>query len=135
MAKAILICGKICSGKTCYASTLQEKHPYVLFSSDELISALFHPNENDYHDTIITNVHSYLFNKSLEVLRSGCDVILDWGFWTKADRDKALSFYRSRGFEAELHFLDISRETWQRNIETRNRAVLADETTDYYVDE
>ena len=35
MAKVILICGKICSGKSHYAKQLQQQHNAVILSTDD----------------------------------------------------------------------------------------------------
>ncbi len=134
MSKVILICGKICSGKTVYAKKLMKEHNAVLLSSDELISTLFHPNENEYHDTIIKNVHEYLLNKSVEALGCGVNVILDWGFWTTGSRKVVSNLYKLKGIEFEWHYIDIDDEAWHRNIEQRNNTVIRNDTTDYYVD-
>ena len=42
MAKVMLLCGKICSGKTTYCNRLREKERAVLLSCDEVESHLFH---------------------------------------------------------------------------------------------
>ncbi len=135
MAKAILICGKICSGKTYYATNMMKNHNAVLLSSDELISALFHPNENEYHDKVIEKAHSYLLQKSVEIIKTGADAILDWGFWTRRQRAAICKFYAEHGIQTEWHYMDIDDAEWRRNIEKRNKAVLAGETTDYYADQ
>ena len=134
MTKVILICGKICSGKTFYAKSLIKENNAVLLSSDELISALFHPNENEYHNQVIDSVHKILKNKSVALVNAGVSVILDWGFWTKESRTAISDFYKSNGIEFEWHYIDIDNEQWQKNIDTRNEAVLKNETIDYYVD-
>ncbi len=134
MTKVILICGKICSGKTFYAKNLIKENNAVLLSSDELISALFHPNENEYHNQVIYSVHKFLKNKSVVLVNAGVSVILDWGFWTKESRNAISDFYKSNGIEFEWHYIDIDNEQWQKNIDLRSEAVLKNETTDYYVD-
>ncbi len=134
MSKVILICGKICAGKTVYAQKLIKENNAVLLSSDELISSLFHPNENEYHDKIIKNVHEYLLNKSVEILGCGADVILDWGFWTKVERNHINEFYSKKNIQNEWYYLDISKEKWLKNIEQRNKDVSEGITKNYYVD-
>ncbi len=134
MANIILICGKICAGKTVYAKKLMRKNNAVLLSSDELISALFHPHENEYHDRVINSVHEYLMKRSVEIVNAGTSVILDWGFWTEKSRKDISDFYKSNRINYEWHYIDIDNEKWQKNIEQRNEAVLRNETTDYYVD-
>ena len=44
MAKVILICGKICCGKSHYAKDLMQKQNAVTLSCDELTSILFDNN-------------------------------------------------------------------------------------------
>src|SRR5687767_930563 len=55
-----------------------------------------------------------------EVLRLGINVVLDWGFWSRAERDD----YRARaariGVHVELRYLDVTREELWRRIATRN---------------
>ena len=41
MAKVILICGKICSGKSYYARKLKEKEHAVILSRDEMTYVIF----------------------------------------------------------------------------------------------
>ncbi len=135
MPKVILICGKICSGKTTYAKQICRERMAVLLSSDELISSVFHPNENEYHDLIIEKVHTYLLNKSIEIIRSGTDVVLDWGFWTHSFRETVSTFYHKEEIETEWHYVDIVKANWERNIQSRNDDVRNNRTTDYFVDE
>ncbi len=86
MPKAILICGKICSGKTTYAAALREASKAVLLSVDEIMLELFGLYAGDRHDEYAEKIQKYLFNKSVEIIESGSNVILDWGFWTKQKR-------------------------------------------------
>lgn len=41
MAKVIMVCGKICSGKSTYAECLRKKNNAVLLSIDEIMLAMF----------------------------------------------------------------------------------------------
>ncbi len=135
MAKAILICGKIASGKSAYAKKLCEREKAVLLSVDELVLSILGGELGEKHDEITQRVQVYLFNKSLDILRAGSNVLLDWGFWTKERRQAARDFYESRGVDCEFHYIDVPDEVWRRNIEIRNRAVLAGEAEAYYMDE
>lgn len=135
MAKAILICGKICSGKSFYTETLRKKYNAAVLSCDEITLSVFDGNLGDRHDEICNRIHDYLFGKSVELLEIGVNIILEWGFWRKSDRDFARQFYESRGYECEFHYIDISDGDWQRNIDKRNREVADGETSAYYLDE
>ncbi|MBO5253686.1 MAG: ATP-binding protein [Clostridia bacterium] len=133
--KVYLICGKICSGKSYYVNSLKTETGAVVLSCDELTSELFDNNLGDKHDAMMVRVHRYLHKKAAEIALSGCPVILEWGFWRKADREYAKKYYVNQDIPVELHYIDISDAAWQKNIDARNRAVALGETTDYALDE
>ncbi|MCH5251803.1 MAG: ATP-binding protein [Lachnospiraceae bacterium] len=135
MAKVILICGKICCGKSTYAEQLRLENKAVLLSVDEITLALFEQHIGDKHDEYVEKTQKYLFDKSVEIIETGTNVILDWGFWMKEERDFAKEFYRSRNIECEFHYIDISDETWALRLRKRNDAILAEETSAYFVDD
>lgn len=135
MAKVILICGKICSGKSTYAEKLRIRNQAALLSVDEIMLALFGQHCGEKHDEYAEKTKNYLFQKSLEFIESGIDVILDWGLWQKEKRDFVRAFFKTRGIECEFHYIDISDETWKARLIKRNNAVLAGETSAYFVDE
>ena len=135
MAKAILICGRLCSGKTVYAERLRAENGAVVLSVDELMIELFGLYAGEKHDEYTARIQRYLLEKSVEILSAGTDVILDWGFWTKETRAEARAFYRSRGFPSELHWLNISDEVWRERIARRNELVASGKAIAYYVDD
>ena len=135
MIKVFLICGKICCGKTTYAQKLCKEKDAVLLSVDEITLALFGQHCGDKHDEYVERTEKYLLNKSLELIENNINVVLDWGFWTKAERKAVKEFYKSRNIECELHYIDISEEVWKSRLRKRNNDVLANETSAYYVDD
>lgn len=134
-AKAILICGKICSGKSTYARKLREQNNAVLLSVDEIALSLFDGDPGEKHDEITQRIQGYLFKKSVEIIESGVTVILDWGFWRKSDREFPRNFYNSRNIPCEFHCIDISEDTHKRNISERNKAVSEGRMSAYFIDE
>ena len=136
MSQVILVCGKLCSGKSTYARRLQSASPNaVILSCDELMLTLFPQGAGTHHDTLSERARTYLFSLSLDILKSGADVILEWGFWTKRWRQIARAFYESHGIACSLHYLDVTPEILQRHILARNQAVQQDATNVYAVDE
>lgn len=135
MAKVILICGKICSGKSTYAKELCRQNHTALLSVDEITLALFGQYCGDMHDTYVERSKNYLFDKSLELIEAGINVVLDWGFWMKEERDFARAFYDARNIPCEFHYIDISDVTWKARLKKRNSSVLAKETSAYFVDD
>lgn len=134
MSRAYLICGKICCGKTTYAARLRKEKKAVLLSVDEITLALFDQHIGEKHDEYVEKTQEYLFRKSIELLETGLDVILDWGFWMKEERDEARAFYRSHGYPCEFHYIHVQNPIWQARISARNAAILDGRTQAYYVD-
>lgn len=134
-AKVILICGKICSGKSFYAERLRKEHGAVMLSVDEITLSLFGQHIGEKHDEICERTQKYLFEKSIEIAEVDTNVILDWGFWQREDREYAREFYKSRGVPCEFHYVDISDEAWRQNLAERNTAVSAGKTAAYFVDD
>ena len=135
MAKVIMTCGRICCGKTTYAQKLREERNAVILSIDDITLTLFPEGAGELHDTYALRTEQYLLSLSLQILRTGTDVILDWGLWTKAQRDRLRAFYAENGFESEIHYLQVSREEWERRIRKRNGTQKTENPSAYFVDE
>lgn len=135
MAKVILICGKICVGKSTYAAKFCGDERAVLLSCDEITLALFGRDAGEMHDTYVERTQNYLFAKAAEIAGTGINVVLDWGFWQKEEREYARAFFTSRRVACEFHYLDISDTVWKNRLQKRNTAVLAGDANAYFVDE
>ena len=133
MARVIMTCGKICCGKTTYARKLEEELGAVVLSIDEVMLALFPDGAGEMHDAYALRTEQYLLSLSLKILESGTDVILDWGLWTRAQRDRLREFYRANHFQSEIHYLRIDRPEWEKRIRGRNERPA--DASCYYVDE
>ena len=135
MAKVIMTCGRICCGKSTYARKLQENRNAVVLSIDDITLTLFPEGAGEMHDTYVLRAEQYLLSLSLQILENGVDVILDWGLWTRAQRDRLRAFYTGHGVENEIHYLRLSPEEWERRIRKRNAEQNKEEPQSYYVDE
>lgn len=102
MAKVIMICGKISSGKSTYAERLRQKGHAVVLSVDEVMLSLFDPYLGERHEEYASRVQRFLFKKSLELIAADVDVILDWGFWNREDRRQAGSSMQGRGLRVSF---------------------------------
>lgn len=87
------------------------------------------------HDEVLNDIKRYLHKKSIEIVMAGSNVILDWGFWSRKERKKVSEYYKNKDILFEWNYIDISTKDWIQNIRSRNEAVIAGETTDYYVDD
>lgn len=135
MAKVILVCGKICCGKSTYAEQLCSEKKAVLLSVDEIMLALFGLYAGDKHDEYVDKTKKYLLEKSLKIIETGISVVLDWGFWKKDERIFVKEFYSAGKIEYEFHYIDISDEVWRARLDKRNNAVSAGEANAYIVDD
>ncbi|MDY3130247.1 MAG: ATP-binding protein [Treponema sp.] len=135
MAKVYILCGKICSGKSTYSQQLRKDKKAVILSVDDITLTLLGQNGGDTLDVYVEKLEQYFFQKSVEIVETGINVVLDWGFWTKTERDFAKQFYGSRGIEYEFHYISINDEEWYRRLEKRNKDVLEKKSDAYYVDE
>ncbi len=127
-----MTCGKICCGKTTYARRLSEERNAVILSIDDVMLSLFPEGAGEMHDMYVLRVEKYLLSLSLRILRTGVDVILDWGLWTAEQRRRIRLFYQEQGVKSEIHYLRISPAEWERRIIRRNSNPDADA---YFVDE
>lgn len=96
--------------------------------------ALFGTDAGEKHDMYTEKLQAYLLEKSAEIVMSGIDVVLDWGFWTREKRTAAREFFERRGICCEFHYLDVDDETWAARINKRNKTVGAGSLTDYPID-
>lgn len=134
MAKVIMMCGKICSGKSTYAQQLRGELNAAVLSVDEIMLAMFGQDIGEKHDEYVEKLEGYLFGKALELTAVGINVILDLGLWTKSERKAARDFFNSHKTENEIHYLDITDDQWQRRINKRNADIAAGKVSAYYVD-
>ena len=143
MAKIIMICGKICSGKSTYSEKLKNEINAVVLSCDELMLTLFDElmltlfdeQLGDKHDDIVKKCSTYLYDLAQEIIHANTNVILDWGSWTKEGRKNTIEFFKSKNIEVEMHYIKVDEKTWIAQIEKRNLLVQDGKTKAYYVDE
>lgn len=135
MGKVILICGRLCCGKSTLARKLADERGAVILSCDEVSLSLFPEGLGENHDAMTDRIKCYLLRKAVELLTAGVDVILEWGFWTRAWRDDTKKYFSKRGFECELYYLSPCENEWKMRIEKRNEAIINGNSIDYYVDE
>ena len=135
MAKVILICGKICSGKTIYAKNIMDKTNTVILSVDEITMALFGQYIGEKHDEITEKTEKYLLKKTVEIISIGVNVILDWGFWTYKNRRFITEYFKELNINIEWHYVDVDRETWYKNVQKRNKDIENNIENAYFIDD
>lgn len=139
MSKVILLCGKICSGKSHYAAELISKNNAVLLSCVELMFDLDLDNLLNYlnyvHRVITPKVKTYLYKKAVQIFNSGSDIILDFGFWSSNKRKYVSNYFAECGMKYEWHHINISDKDLKTNISERNKRKVEHGITAYFFDE
>ena len=136
MAKVILICGKICSGKTYYSNMIKDKYNAVIMSPDEATYELINNEQGEFYNIFSERLNKYLTKKAGEIVKSGANVIFERGLWTKEDRINTKKYYKEKNIECEIHYIYVDNETWKKNIAERNKRVQEGRGgSDFYLDE
>ncbi|MBQ7633478.1 MAG: AAA family ATPase [Alphaproteobacteria bacterium] len=90
MATIHLMVGFMGFGKTTLAKQLAETIPAVRLTHDDLMVKLYGRNMpyTEFHLNY-DKVDEILWNLAEQIIKTGTDVIMDYGFWSHSDRDKA----------------------------------------------
>lgn len=121
MATLHLIVGLPCSGKTTLAKQIELERSALRLTPDEWIERLFDPDSPvEVLDAARDPMESLLWDIAAKVLLLGGDVILDFGFWSRAERDDFRSRAARLGAQCRLHFLNISEVELFKRLRARN---------------
>lgn len=134
--KVIAICGKIASGKTYYANQIKERENAIILNTDELTYAMFDNEQGDKYTELAERANEYLLKKAVEIVKAGCNVILDWGFWRVYNRRYVSEYFKNENIRIEWHYIDIDDSAWEENIVERNKKIEDGlNANDFYVTE
>jgi predicted kinase len=111
-----LTCGLPGSGKTTLARSLAAESGALRFTKDELVLALC---GDLYDDAVRDRVESALIELAFELLAAGHSCILDFGLWSRKERDTLRLRAREQGVRVELHVLDVAPDELLRRIAAR----------------
>jgi len=116
-----LMVGLPCSGKTTLAQKLEHELPALRLTTDEWQIRLFGQDaEEPEHDARHSLIEAMLWNIANRALELGTNVILDFGFWAREEREDYRSRAKHLGASSEVHFLDVSEDELLRRLEERN---------------
>jgi predicted kinase len=123
MATAHLLFGYLASGKSTFAKHLEVKHDAVRFTPDEWMARLF--GDDPPRESFPAKAEAIL--RLLEpmwmrCLSLGVDVVLDYGFWGRKERDEVRAIVERLGARACLYRLDCTHDEARRRVALWNRA-------------
>lgn len=113
-------------GKTSFATKLAAGHRCIALSHDEWIVGLLGPQpSSEEFQRFATPVHELLWRQAEKIVAAGCDVALDFGFWTRAERDAARARVQAMGAEPRFGAFECTVEEAWRRIRQRNADAAA----------
>ena len=123
MATLHLMIGLPCSGKTTYANKLSKNENALLFTTDVWHIKLYgHDEDNlELHNERHTLIEKIIWDVARRVLVMGSNVILDFGFWDRKERDDFRNRAKNLGVTFKLHYMDVPHFELYRRLEERNK--------------
>src|SRR5215204_867386 len=116
-----LIVGLPCSGKTTLAQKLEIEKAALRLTPDEWQVRLFGQDaEEPEHDARHSLIEAILWNIASRALELGTNVILDFGFWAREEREDYRLRAKQLGASSEIHYLDVPEDELLRRLEKRN---------------
>ncbi|MEO5807979.1 ATP-binding protein [Devosia sp.] len=117
-----LMVGLPCSGKTTLSKSLEIELGALRLTPDEWHRLLFgqdasHPEHDARHDKI----ELLQWRVAATALARGLDVILDFGLWSKTERDEFRQRAAALGADTKIHFLDVSFKELLERLDQRNK--------------
>jgi hypothetical protein len=112
------------SGKTTFAQKLEQEHRAVRFSPDEWMVMLHGTNPPEslfrvQHERIM----ALIWEHTGRVLRAGCDVVFDGGFWTRPSRDDARQRAKDLNVPCLLYAVRCSVDEARKRVSARTKAM------------
>ena len=121
MATLHLMVGLPCSGKTTFAQKLELEQKALRLTVDEWHVPLFGQDAKEpQHDARHSQIEAMLWDIARRALELGMDVILDFVFWAREEREDYRLRAKRLGARSEVHFLDPPTDELFRRLAIRN---------------
>jgi predicted kinase len=123
------MCGVAGSGKSTYARRLEDTG-WLRFTVDGAAWELGLTDARSVSDAIALDVRRRQREQIAEALDAGRDVVVDYSFWSRRQRDDYRALGRAHGAEVEVVHLDTAPDVVRRRLAQRRGAHADDFTVD-----
>ena len=118
MPTLFLICGLPGAGKTTLAKTLEETQHALRLTPDEWMAKIV---GDGFDEEKRSAVEAIMWEIGQRCLSLGVNVILDFGFWSRTERDDYRARAKKIGAQTELFYLNVPLEEILRRLNARNK--------------
>ena len=114
--KLFMLVGLPGSGKTSRAKEIESEHSALRLTPDDWILTLYGNDlDRPQRDAVRTPIEKIQWQVAKRALKLGWSIVLDWGFWTKAERMDYRKQAEDLGAKVKVVFLDVPiEELWSR---------------------
>jgi predicted kinase len=112
LGRLVVITGLPGSGKTTVATKLAHAMPACRMCPDDWMTAA---GIDLWDDTVRARIEAFQLTLSLDLLRAGSNVVIEWGLWAREERDAVRDAAQSIGALVELRYVSAHPdELWRR---------------------
>jgi predicted kinase len=114
------MCGLPCAGKTTLAREIEARGALRL-TTDEWLHRMFGADVSiEQAHTVRDQLEALLFDVAERALELGLDVVVDFGVWSRDERETFRARASKVGARSELHYLDVPHDELLRRMAARN---------------
>lgn len=117
MAMLFLLVGLPGAGKTTLGARLGRERGALVLSADEWMSRIVRDGWDAERRVAVQEVQ---LDIALQAVRGGCDVVLDWGFFRRGERDACRARAAEAGVATSTLYLEVGRAELLRRLAARN---------------